>query len=191
MIKNTWISLGRAVALAGLMMTAASCSESATPAAETASHSYSQEKAASAGLRPVTDNFAVAPQIQVSDLTRIKEAGFTRIINHRPDGEGAGQPRAADIAAEAERLGLTFVNLPFRSGHVTDAAFDGLISELADSDEPTLSYCRSGTRAVTIWSMAQVKAGELTPDQAIAAAGHAGYRLQGQKRTLEQLAAGN
>ena len=149
---------------------------------------YDQASAVAAGLRPVTANFAVAPQIDIADLSRIAEAGFTRIINHRPDGEGVTQPLSADFAKEAKRLGLKFVNLPFRPGHITPEVFDGLTSEWAASNEPTLAYCRSGTRAITLWARSEVSAGHITPAQAIAAADSAGYNLQSQRSVLEQLA---
>ncbi|PHR57397.1 MAG: TIGR01244 family phosphatase [Robiginitomaculum sp.] len=187
MFLNLVSLLARATALAVILLVSASYSQAEQPVATPAA--YDQQAAIAAGLRPLNDGFAVAPQIQISDLQAIKDAGFTRIINHRPDGEGRNQPLSAQIAAEAERLGLTFVDLPFASGRMTQEAFDGLQAELSRSDEPTLSYCRSGNRAVGIWAMAEVKAKNMTPDEVIAAASSAGYRLQSQRQNLQQLAA--
>ncbi len=175
--------LARTATFAVVLLVSASCSQAEQPP------TYDQQAAIAAGFRPLNDEFAVAPQIQVSGLQAIKDAGFTRIINHRPDGEGRNQPQSAQIAAEAKQLGLTFIDLPFASGYVTQQAFDGLQIALAGSDEPTLSYCRSGNRAVHIWAMAEVQAKNMTPDEAIAAAGSAGYRLQSQRQSLQQLAA--
>ena len=166
-----------------------SCSQAEQPVTSTnvPAAFYDRQMAQQAGLRPVTDKYAVSPQIQIKDIKAIADAGFTRIINHRPDNEQKGQPLSADIAAEAQRLGLTFVNLPFSPGNLTREIFDALSAELARSDEPTLAYCRSGTRAITIWALSEVRAGNQTPEQVIAAASAAGYNLQGQKEALEKL----
>ncbi len=182
--------LGVHLLFAVILLTAiTSCSQAEQPVTGTniPAAVYDRQMAQQAGLRPVTEKYAVSPQIQIKDIKAIADAGFTRIINHRPDNEQKGQPLSADIAAEAQRLGLTFVNLPFSPGNLTEEVFDALSAELARSDEPTLAYCRSGTRAITIWALSEVRAGNQTPEQVIAAASAAGYNLQGQKEALEKL----
>lgn len=179
-------------AMAGSMLLAG-CSQSNSPSADTATQAipdggYSASAAKAAGLRPVTDNFAVSPQIHIKDLAKIKAAGFTRIIDNRPDGEGgASQPPSARLRREAEKLGMKFVYLPF-AGAIPEHVWDGETQALEASREPTLAYCRSGTRAITIWAMAQAKSGRMTPDSIVKAAANAGYPLQGRRQLLEKLA---
>jgi uncharacterized membrane protein YedE/YeeE len=38
-------------------------------------------------IRPLTPNYAVSPQIAIEDLPAIKAAGFTTVIDNRPDAE--------------------------------------------------------------------------------------------------------
>ena len=38
-------------------------------------------------IRRLTETYAVSPQITPEDVAAIKAAGFTTIINNRPDGE--------------------------------------------------------------------------------------------------------
>ena len=38
-------------------------------------------------IRAITPTYAVSPQIALEDLPAIKAAGYTTIINNRPDGE--------------------------------------------------------------------------------------------------------
>lgn len=178
----------KTIILVFLLAVLANCSAADDGKSTQPTSSYDQKAAIAAGLRPITDNYAVSPQIQIEDLQKIADAGFTRVINHRPDGEGTYQPATADLQAEAKRLGLKFIDLPFRPRQLSDETFDALNAELETSNEPTLAYCRSGTRAITIWAMSQVKDSKLTPKQAIEIADKAGYRLQGQKQVLEQLA---
>lgn len=179
-------------AFAGSLLLAACSPQPAqtgeNPALAVPEGSYSREAAKAAGLRPVTDNFAVSPQIQVKDLAKIKAAGFTRIIDNRPDGEGgASQPTSARLKAEAEKLGMKFVYLPF-SGSIPKQVWDGETLALESSQEPTLGFCRSGTRAINIWAMAEAKSGRMNADEIIGAGASAGYPLQRQRPLLEKLA---
>ena len=61
-----------------------------------------------ADIRKVTEYFAVAPQIDESDVEEIAAKGYKTIIANRPDGEGGvDQPRMGAIRTKAEELGLT------------------------------------------------------------------------------------
>ncbi|MCX8227546.1 MAG: sulfur transferase domain-containing protein, partial [Sulfitobacter sp.] len=48
-------------------------------------------------IKRITDKVSVSPQITVSDMGAIKEAGFRVIICNRPDREGADQPNFEEI----------------------------------------------------------------------------------------------
>jgi len=185
--KISSILISSLILLAFTGMAGCSQSEPANIEDQSKAANYDRQAAADAGYRPVSGTFAVSPQIQLTDLQTIADAGFTRVINHRPDNERPGQPLSADLAAEAERLGLKFIDLPFRPGNITPAVFDQLSAELAKSNEPTLAYCGSGTRAITIWALSEVKAGNQTPDQVIAAAKAAGYKLDRHRAAMEEL----
>jgi uncharacterized protein (TIGR01244 family) len=59
---------------------------------------------------------------------------------------------------------------------------------LDEANGPVLAYCRSGTRSITAWDLAQALAGSHTPDEIIALAQKAGYDLSGARGALETLA---
>ena len=44
-------------------------------------------------LKRINDDVSVAPQISPDDMPAVKSAGFTTVINNRPDGEAFDQPR--------------------------------------------------------------------------------------------------
>ena len=44
--------------------------------------------------KALTDMLSVSEQIKLADLKTIKEAGFSTIINNRPDGEVPRQPKS-------------------------------------------------------------------------------------------------
>ncbi|MDG1826401.1 MAG: TIGR01244 family sulfur transferase [Henriciella sp.] len=135
-----------------------------------------------ADIRSVTDGFAVAPQIDESDLQAIADAGFKTIIANRPDGEGGiEQPRMGAIRTKAESLGLTFVAIPF-SGAPTPDILERFNSALAEAPTPILAYCRTGTRSITAWALTH--AGQGSGDDIVDAAAGAGYDLSALRSLL-------
>lgn len=135
-------------------------------------------------IRKVADDFAVAPQIPLDAVGAIAEAGFKTVIVNRPDGEDPGQPDMAAMRAAVEAAGMTFVAIPITSGQFTPEAIVETQDALAASDGPTLAYCRSGTRSVTLWALAQ--APSTGAEAVIAAAGGAGYDLSPLRPYLER-----
>lgn len=138
-------------------------------------------------FRWVTPDFAVAPQLAPEALARAASAGFKTVIKNRPEGEEPGQPPEAEIEAAADAAGLAFHVLPFKGppppGIVAETA-----TLLAESPGPTLAYCRTGTRSITAWAMAQALSGARTPDEIITLGDKAGYDLSGAREALEALA---
>jgi uncharacterized protein (TIGR01244 family) len=59
-------------------------------------------------LRTIDASIAVAPQIAPDAIAELAAAGFTDIINNRPDGEDFGQPDGDEIAAAAAAAGMTY-----------------------------------------------------------------------------------
>ena len=136
-----------------------------------------------ADIRVVTDRFSVAPQISLEDFARLSSAGYYHIINNRPDGEAPDQPSSAEMEAAAKRAGLTYVYAPF----VGQPTAEAVKAALAASSK-TLAFCRSGTRSVTAWAMAQASEGE-EAQAIIEMAADAGYNLASMGGTLRRLGA--
>ncbi len=135
-----------------------------------------------ADIRKVTEYFAVAPQIDESDVEEIAAKGYKTIIANRPDGEGGvDQPRMGAIRTKAEELGLTFVALPF-SGAPTPEIIERTQSILNEAPTPVLAYGRTGTRSITAWALTH--AGQGQPEEIVDAAADAGYDLSSMKRLL-------
>ena len=121
----------------------------------------------------INDRVSVSPQILPEDVAAIKAAGFTTIINNRPDGEAANQPSGVEIQAAAEAAGLKYVFIPLGREGVSSRMVEETKQVLEGSAGPVFCYCRSGTRSTTLWALSQ--AGKLPADEIIAAAGQAGY----------------
>lgn len=135
-------------------------------------------------LRRLTDDFAVAPQIDVADVAEAAALGFRTIICNRPDGESFDQTPFAEIEAAAQAHGLRFLAIPFTSGALNLDLVAQFGAALAEAPKPALAYCRSGARSCTIWSLAQ--AGEMAAGDIVSAAARAGYDMSGLRATLER-----
>lgn len=124
-------------------------------------------------LKRINDRVSVSPQISPEDIPAIKAAGFTTIINNRPDGEAPGQPAGETIRQAAEAAGLGYHAIPLGREGVSSEMVEQTKAALEGSAGPVLAFCRSGTRSTTLWALSQ--AGEMPADEIISAAAEAGY----------------
>ena len=138
-------------------------------------------------IRTVNESISVAPQIAVADVADIAAAGFTTIVNNRPDDEEPGQPSGAEIQAAAEAAGLVYVAIPVTHAGFSHPQLDAMAEALTASKGPVLAYCRSGTRSCNLWALAAAKAGR-NPDLLAAQAEGAGYDLSNIRPMLDALA---
>lgn len=139
-------------------------------------------------FKRVTRDFAVAGQLEPGDVARAAAEGFRTIVINRPDGEDPGQPKAAEIKAEAQAAGLDFLAIPFSGWPPAPAVVAETAAMLDEAKGPVLAYCRTGKRSITAWAMAEALAGSRRPDEIIALAAKAGYDLSGARGALETLA---
>ena len=126
-------------------------------------------------LKRINDTVSVSPQISVADIAALKAAGFTTIVNNRPDGESPDQPSGAEIEAAAKAAGLAYIAIPLGREGVSPDLVDATKAALEGSSGPVLAYCRSGTRSTTLWALSQ--AGKLPATEIISAAANAGYDM--------------
>jgi uncharacterized protein (TIGR01244 family) len=126
-------------------------------------------------LKRINDGVSVAPQISPEDLPAVKAAGFSTLINNRPDGESPGQPGSAEMQAAAEAAGLAYHYIPLGRDGVSPEMVEQTRSALEGSAGPVLAFCRSGTRSTTLWALSQ--AGKRPASEIVAEAAHAGYDM--------------
>lgn len=126
-------------------------------------------------LKRINDSVSVAGQISPSDIPAIKAAGFTTIVNNRPDGEAPDQPTHDQMQVAAEAEGLAYHFIPMGREGVSPEMVANTQAALTSSAGPTLLFCRTGTRSTTLWSLSQ--AGKMSAAEIIAAAANAGYDM--------------
>lgn len=128
-------------------------------------------------IREVTPGFAVAPQIQPGDLLELASKGYTAVICNRPDGEEAGQPGVDAIRAAAQDAGLAFHHIPVSGGEFPEPAIAAFCAVRRGTKGPVLAYCRTGTRSITLETLANPQGRSV--EERLGDAEAAGYDLSG------------
>lgn len=138
-------------------------------------------------IRPITDSYAVSPQIAPADVAAIKAAGYVTVICNRPDAEVPPELQAAAVRAAVEAAGLAFVENPLSHGSLTQEIIDRQGAAIAAAKGPVFAYCASGNRCSILWALSQ--AGSRPVDELIGLPARFGYQLAGLRPQLEALAA--
>lgn len=133
--------------------------------------------------KELTPQLSVAQQISAADLSSLAQQGFRTVINNRPDGEAEGQPLSAELAAEASRLGLVYIEIPVSSAGIINQNVSDFGEQLASAETPILAFCRTGTRSTTLWALDAAITHEV--DHIIDTAKRAGYDLSKSRERLE------
>ncbi len=100
----------------------------------------------------LSPDFAVAPQIQPSDMAALAAQGVRSVICNRPDHEDEGQPTYAEIAAAARAAGMAVRHIPVVPGQMTQGDIAAFGTALDELPKPILAYCRSGNRAAMLFA---------------------------------------
>lgn len=142
-----------------------------------------------ARIAKITDDFAVAWQLEAEDFGTVAQQGFRSVINNRPDGEAGVYISEGEAAETAARNGLAYAFLPIDHVNLIDPAVADAFRALLDQlPKPILAYCRSGTRCSLIWALAAVRGSSV--DRVIDLAAEAGYDISVLRLELEERAAG-
>ncbi|WP_448662685.1 TIGR01244 family sulfur transferase [Sphingomonas sp. CJ20] len=139
-------------------------------------------------MRRIDETISVAPQIAPEDVAAIAAAGFTAIVNNRPEGEEPGQPSGSAVRAAAEAAGLAYAEIPVTHAGFSLPQVEAMATALAGAGGPVLAFCRSGTRSCNLWALAHAQGGA-DPETLIEKAAGAGYDISGIRPLLDQLSA--
>ncbi|MGQ0564548.1 MAG: TIGR01244 family sulfur transferase [Gemmobacter sp.] len=136
-------------------------------------------------IRRLTDAYAVSPQIDPQDMAAIRAAGYTTVIDNRPDGEIPPPLHTDAMRQAAESAGLAFVVNPVIGGAMTMDNVTAQGAAIAAATGPVLAYCASGNRSSQVWALSQ--AGRLATDDLIGLPARFGYQLEGLRGQIEAL----
>lgn len=125
----------------------------------------------------LTPRVFVSGQLNIGDVRMFAGSGFSHVVNHRPDNEEPGQPRAAALAQAALAAGMVIVHAPVRGLPQPEAveATRQVLASLGHHGKAVF-FCRSGLRSAAAWAMAERLNGA-DADELRAAAAVAGHDL--------------
>lgn len=125
----------------------------------------------------LTPQVLVSGQLNVEDVRSFAAAGFSHVVNHRPDEEEPGQPAASALAQAAQAAGVVLVHAPVRGLPQPEAveATRRVLDSLGEHGKAVF-FCRSGMRSAAAWAMAERLRGA-EPEDLRATAAAAGYDL--------------
>ena len=107
-------------------------------------------------VRFITEDFAVAPQLDAAAMAQVAQAGFKSVINNRPDFEaGPDQPTSAQVEAAALAAGLVYRYQPVGPAYHSPEEIKAFAELLLALPTPVLAYCRSGTRSARLFAANQ------------------------------------
>ncbi|MBJ7263566.1 MAG: TIGR01244 family phosphatase [Burkholderiaceae bacterium] len=107
-------------------------------------------------IRPINQNFAVAPQLGPEHMAEVAFEGYRSVIVNRPDFEGGvDQPTYEAVAEAARAAGLSVEYQPVEGNALTIGDAIRFAEQLKTLPGPVLAYCRSGTRCQNLYSAAQ------------------------------------
>ena len=110
-------------------------------------------------VKQVSKEFSVSAQITADEVMGLAEQGVRSLICNRPDGEGADQPNVTEIETAATEAGMVLVHLPVISGKFSGKDVSEFLAALQRLPTPVHAYCRTGTRSITLWALAQRRLG--------------------------------
>ena len=138
-------------------------------------------------IRPLTELYAVSPQIEAADRALLAQAGFATVIDNRPDAEIPPHQHTEVMRAAAEAAGLVFVVNPVIGGAITLDNVERQGAAIAGATGPVLAYCASGNRSSVVWALSQ--AGTRPVDELIGIPARHGYNLEALRPQIEALEA--
>src|SRR5215204_5920967 len=101
----------------------------------------------------VNKEFCTGGQPRNEHLAKLKEEGVKAVINLRP----AGEHRAEEERAEAERLGLRYFNIPVVYGEPKEAQATEFLKLTDDpANRPAFIHCTAAIRVGAFWMIRRV-----------------------------------
>lgn len=134
----------------------------------------------------LSDDYSVSPQIGVTDVASIAQAGFKSVICNRPDQENPVSRQIEAIKTAVEAAGMDFAENVFDPSSFGPDKIERQAELLAQLPGPVFAYCASGNRCSVVWAFTQ--AGRVATDRILDATTRAGYQLAHLRPQLEMMA---
>lgn len=137
----------------------------------------------------ITDRLTVAGQPDPQAFREIAGRGHATLVNLRPDGEEPGQPGNTAERAAAAGAGMAYGFVPVTGPTIGKADVEAFRDLMQRSAGPVYAHCKGGTRALTLYALAEVLDGRMKAGEVEAFGKEHGFDLSGAARWLAREAA--
>ncbi|MCF3638589.1 bifunctional sulfur transferase/dioxygenase Blh [Rhizobium sp. TRM95111] len=110
---------------------------------------------------PVDDRLTLASQPGLEDIAALKAAGYSTVLNLRPDNEEPGQPDSGAARRAVEDAGLGYVFIPVTEEAIRESDVRAFQRAVAAAQGRVLAHCRSGKRAAALHVIGEVLDGRM------------------------------
>ncbi|MCU0567031.1 MAG: protein tyrosine phosphatase family protein [Oculatellaceae cyanobacterium Prado106] len=123
-------------------------------------------------VKQVSDDIAIAGQLNLAQLQEAAEEGFAAVLNLRsPDEEGS----LSDEQEQVEALGLDYINIPVATATINEDLTTQVLQTIDELPKPLLIHCASSMRAGAMAFMYVATRQGLTAEQAFEKANQMGF----------------
>ncbi len=135
----------------------------------------------------ITPEFAIGPQLSAEDFEALRAAGFSSVLNARPDDEAGTYLLSHDAERLARANGLVYAHSPTENHAIFEPEIiDRFEQALAELPKPIFAHCKTGTRASILWAL--VAARHRNVEDVIATLRAAGQELDFLEQELRESA---
>ncbi|CAN5321681.1 hypothetical protein BH23VER1_BH23VER1_29240 [soil metagenome] len=130
----------------------------------------------------LSDRLTIGTQPDTDDLKRLRDEGFSSIVNLRSADE-TGHPLIDPLAEEAavREQGMGYVNYPVSLSELDPAMVDAFGAAIEDLTAPIFVHCRGGKRSGALALMHIAIESGWTGDEALRKGEEAGYSCDDPK----------
>ena len=137
--------------------------------------------------RPVTPSITIGDQPTETDLSQLKEEGYTGVVNLRNDGEPEQPMSTAEEGDKVRALGMDYLHYGVGSTPLTVqgvSAVCDFIDKHSQGPEKVLVHCRRGPRAIALLLLQQARAQKWTNADVFAKGKAMGLEIDGGLKML-------
>jgi sulfide:quinone oxidoreductase len=107
--------------------------------------------------KKINDSFSLSGSLNLAELAKLKQQGIDVIINSRIDGEAPEQISSDEYQRTVESLGMRYVFIPVKSLEYSATAIKRFHAAISNPALKVHGFCRSGTRIIHLWALAQAR----------------------------------
>lgn len=102
----------------------------------------------------ITPTFSVSGELGDLEFQILSKKGVDTVVNLRPDNESAGQKNSANYQKLVQYNHMRYGFIPVKPCEYSQQDIAKFSELLAQSNSGLHSFCRTGTRAIHLWALA-------------------------------------